>query len=106
MLHSLEVEASGLRTADEDNGLGLKLPIVETLLELGFGEAFGHLLVKGIQVTLHDRLDVDETGSGRPLQAEELVPGYGYDVGRDLTHGSNTTVVEVETETVHEVPFA
>ena len=65
-------------------------------MEGGFGEAFGHLLENDIQVTLHDRLDVDETGSGRPLQAEELVPGYGHDIGRDLTHGSNPAVVEVE----------
>ena len=65
-------------------------------MERGGGEAIGHLLGFSNVLTLPDRLDVDETGSGRPLQAEELVPGYGHDIGRDLTHGSNPAVVEVE----------
>ena len=65
-------------------------------MELGGGEALGHRLGYIHVLTLHDRLDVDETGSGRPLQAEELVPGYGADIDRDLTHGSNPAVVEVE----------
>ena len=50
-------------------------------MERGGGEAIGHLLGFSNVLTLPDRLDVDETGSGRPLQAEELVPGYGGDVG-------------------------
>ena len=50
-------------------------------MELGGGEALGHRLGYIHVLTLHDRLDVDETGSGRPLQAEELVPGYGHYIG-------------------------
>ena len=50
-------------------------------MELGGEKDPGHWLGYIHVLTLHDRLDVDETGSGRPLQAEELVPGYGHYIG-------------------------